>query len=232
MIDEQTTTATGHQLLAAWLQASGCLSSAASVANYAYPAVFLGYWLLAIRYRLFWPLFRNPRSLSFRSLVPLFPWSLLLYRRRPRRLSWGGPRPPPLPCSLVPVPRSLSPSPPESDYRLLSSAAIPANSADSAVFPRPRSPSTGPGSTTHCSPIHSFTSSLVPSFPQFTSSLIQFFTYSVLHSFTSSPASFFLRSNLSGMSPVRTGPGFSVPCSLFPPFLPTPPYAGTHPPCF
>ena len=60
MIDEQTTTATGHQLLAAWLQVSGCLSSAASSANYANPAVFFAYWLLAIGHWLFhlpWSLF-------------------------------------------------------------------------------------------------------------------------------------------------------------------------------
>ena len=49
MIDEQTTTAIGYQLLAVWLQPAGCLSSAANSAN---SAVFFAFWLLAMGYQL------------------------------------------------------------------------------------------------------------------------------------------------------------------------------------
>jgi hypothetical protein len=114
MIDEQTTTAPSQQLLAAWLQGSGRLSSAASSANHANPAVFLGYWLLAFRCRLLWSLFPDPWSLSFRSLapssllfcslVPAFLFSCSLVPLLPCCLA------PLLPCSLAPLlPCSLGP---------------------------------------------------------------------------------------------------------------------------
>jgi hypothetical protein len=67
-IDEQTTTATGNRLLAAWLRVSRCLSSPASSANYVSPAVFFGYWLLATGYRLLATAYSQPSC----SLAPCF----------------------------------------------------------------------------------------------------------------------------------------------------------------
>jgi hypothetical protein len=237
MIDEQTTTATGHQLLAAWLQASGCLSSAASVANYAYPAVFLGYWLLAIRYRLFWPLFRNPRSLSFRSLVPLFPWSLLLYRRRPRRLSWGRPRPHfPVPWSLFPVPSARRRRNPTIGFFLapLSRPTPPTPLSFRALAPRPRV--LGPRPTalrfTH-SLLHWFPPSPSSLLHLFSSSLIQFFTRSLLHLLPSSFGPICQACPRSVPVPAFL---FPVPCSprFYPPPHtqgPTPHVSDPTPPC-
>ena len=212
MIDEQTTTATGHQLLAAWLQASGCLSSAASVANYAYPAVFLGYWLLAIRYRLFWPLFRNPRSLSFRSLVPLFPWSLFPVPSARRR------RNPTIGFFLAPLSRPTPPTP--LSFR--------------ALAPRPRV--LGPRPTalrfTH-SLLHWFPPSPSSLLHLFSSSLIQFFTRSLLHLLPSSFGPICQACPRSVPVPAFL---FPVPCSprFYPPPHtqgPTPHVSDPTPPC-
>ncbi len=140
MIDEQTTTAPSQQLLAAWLQASGRLSSAASSANHANPAVFLGYWLLAFGCRLLWSLFPDPWSLSFRSLAP----SSLLFCSLVPAFLFSCSLVPLLPCCLAPLlPCSLAPLLPCSLGPLVPCSLVPCFSPTPPVSlptPTPQAP--------------------------------------------------------------------------------------------
>ena len=163
--------------------------------------------LLAMGYRLFCSLLPNPRSLSFRSLVPAFL-----------------------------LPRSHSPSPPESSDLFFSSAP---SSADSAVLPAPLLPS-----TTHRPPpaIRFFTRSIVLLFPAFLFPVYRSLTtnhYPLITAVTppprlttpplppASPFAVFPTTNHYSLTTAFLSLVPSDPCSLF--FTP-PPMQSTPPP--